>query len=118
MMIKIFLKKASGFTLVEIMIAVAIIGLLSIVAVPQFIRVKQSASVNICVSNLKLIDDAKSMWAVYEGAGETDTPEWEDLVPDYIRKIPVCPSGGSYTLGRVNTYPACSIQNHELFSEE
>jgi len=97
-----------GFTLVEIMIVVAIIGLLAAIAIPNFVRARTQAQENACVANLKQIDGAKQVWALDTGGADTDTPSWTDLVPNYIKRQPSCPSGGDYTIGAVNADPSCS----------
>jgi len=106
--------KKQGFTLVEILIVVAIVGLLSGLAIPHFLNARKTAQRNLCLSHLKHIDDAKAMWAVTEGGLSSDEPTWSDLVPDYLRKIPVCPEGGTYTIGIVDANATCSIADHKL----
>ncbi|MDD4013124.1 MAG: prepilin-type N-terminal cleavage/methylation domain-containing protein [Candidatus Omnitrophica bacterium] len=103
-----------GFTLVEIMIVVAVISLLAAVALPNFRRAQRQAQANVCIANLKHIDDAKALWAIEEGAASSAVPVWEDLVPDYFNRAPECPAGGTYTLGAVDEYPACDVEGHEL----
>ncbi len=103
-----------GFTIIEIMIAVGIIGLLVGIAMPQFIKVRMSSRENICIANLRQIDKAKDMWAVWEGKQTADEPIWEDLVPDYIEKKPACPAGGTYMIASVDTNPSCSVKNHSI----
>ncbi|MBD3426183.1 MAG: prepilin-type N-terminal cleavage/methylation domain-containing protein [Candidatus Omnitrophica bacterium] len=105
-----------GFTLVEILIVIAVIGLISAVAFPQFIKARTTAGKNICISNLKKIGESKEIWAVWEGGGSADTPSWSDLVPDYLKKTPVCPLGGTYSINRVDTDPTCTIEGHEITS--
>ena len=51
--------KNGGFTLVEIMIVVAIIGLLAAIAIPNFVKARGSAQKNACIRNLREIDGAK-----------------------------------------------------------
>ena len=97
-----------GFTLVEIMIVVAIIGLLAAVAIPNFMRARERAQQNACIANLKQMDGAKTLWALDSGAGSTDTPTWANLVDTYIKRTPSCAGGGTYTLGNMSTDPVCT----------
>ena len=108
---KIRNSKKSAFTLVEIMIVVAIIGLLAAIAIPNFVKARSTARRNTCINNLRLIDGAKQQWALETGAGATATPNDTSLV-SYIGRpgataLPVCPSGGTYTIGSVATAPSC-----------
>jgi prepilin-type N-terminal cleavage/methylation domain-containing protein len=103
-----------GFTLVEIMIVIAIIGIITAVAFPQFVKARSSAATNICIANLKRIDEAKDVWAVWEGGNQTDTPTWDELIPDYLKKTPVCSKSGTYSVNRMDTWPTCTIEGHEL----
>ena len=100
-----------GFTLVEIMIVVLIIGILLAIAVPNFIKARETSRTKSCIANLKQIDAAKEQWAMENKKTTTDTPAMTDLVgsANYLKNTPSCPSGGTYTVNAVSTDPTCSI---------
>jgi len=106
---KIRTSRKSGFTLVEIMIVVAIIGLLASIAIPNFVRARNTAQKNACINNLRQIDGAKQQWALENKKSDTDTPP-DAAVGEYIKnnKFPTCPGSGTYAVGAVNTDPTCS----------
>lgn len=104
-------SRQGGFTLVEIMIVVAIIGLLASIAVPNFVKARTSAQMNACISNLHQIDGAIQLWAAETKQGETATVTAADVLP-YLKNAVVCPSGGktfadSYGLTTVQARPTC-----------
>lgn len=102
-------KRDKGFTLIEIMIVVLIIGVLLAIAVPNFMNARETSRAKACVSNLKQIDAAKEQWAMDHNANNGDAVV-DSEVDGYIKAgAPACPSGGSYTYSAVGTDPACSI---------
>jgi len=103
-----------GFTLVEIMIVVAIIGLLAAVAIPNFMRARERAQTNACIANLKQVDGAKTLWALDTGAATGAAVAMTDLVTAYIKATPSCPAGGTYTIGAIGTEPTCTVSGHVL----
>ena len=116
---KLNTSRKSGFTLVEIMIVVAIIGLLAAIAIPNFVRARTSAQANACINNLRQIDGAKQQYALENKAAATYTPVLTDIQP-YLGRgtngtAPTCPSDSaktfatSYTMGNLQTAPVCLI---------
>ena len=110
-------SRKSGFTLIEIMIVVAIIGLLAAIAIPNFVRARSTSQTNACINNLRQIDGAEQQWALETKQAAAAVPTYPDI-SGYMRNAVVCPSGGangtfaaSYTLVAVGgpAKPACLI---------
>ncbi len=91
--------RSAGFTLVEIMIVVAIIGLLAAIAIPNFVKARNTAQSNACINNMRQIDSAIQQWALEKGKKDTDAPVPAE-VAEYIKgnALPKCPAGGDYVL--------------------
>ena len=106
--------RRTGFTLVEIMIVVAIIGLLAAIAIPNFIKARAASQRAACVANLRTMDGAKATWALEQHKTGTDVPNDNDLFGTtlYIKEKPSCPAGGTYSLNAVDQKPSCSIPDH------
>jgi prepilin-type N-terminal cleavage/methylation domain-containing protein len=108
-------SKKSGFTLVEIMIVVAIIGLLAAIAIPSFVKARNTARLNACINNLRMIDAGKEQWAMAANLGD-GVACVDSNVYEYIKgnARPTCPASGTYTFQAVGTKPSCSTSGHTL----
>ena len=109
-------SRKAGFTLVEIMIVVAIIGLLAAIAIPNFIKARATSQQNACINNLKQIDGAISEWALETGQSSGVTVTSPQTVSAYIKlnsgsSVPGCPAGGTYSTTTVGATPqvSCSL---------
>lgn len=103
-------SKQRGFTLVEIMIVVAIIGLLATMAIPNFIKARKNANKNMCINNLRIIADAGQELRLERPADPVDAAHIQPYLGRELPsgKMPVCPVGGLY--GDFDTVPTCSSQ--------
>lgn len=109
-------SNGAGFTLVEIMIVVAIIGLLAAIAIPNFVSARARAQASACINNLRQIDGAANQFALERGKKTGDTINFPTDLTPYIKlnasgSIPPCPAGGNYTDEKVGNLPQCSLGN-------
>lgn len=106
--------KTSAFTLIEIMIVVAIIGLLASIAIPSISGAIEKSRKQACAINRKNIDGAKAAWALENQKPHEAVPTEEELFGDttYIDHRPDCPAGGKYSLNAVREKCACSVVPH------
>ncbi len=107
-------SRRGGFTLVEIMIVVAIIGLLAAVVVPNFAQARDTTRRNVCIENLQKIEGAIQCWSLDSNKDEGQAVTYSDI-RNYLRHAVVCPSGGtsfedSYTITTVDSPPVCQRQ--------
>ncbi len=116
-------NRKAGFTLVEIMIVVAIIGLLAAIAIPNFVRARSTSQQNACINNLRLIDAAQQQYALEKGiSSSTALDATGSQIQPYLGhgaggELPHCPLNGtdttfadSYSLGTVTNTPVCVVQ--------
>ena len=104
-MLKLFMRSKKGFTLVELMVVVVILGILVAIAVPIYNRITGDAELRACHANLRTIDGAKTQFAASTGL------TWPD---DFFQggTLPTCPAGGTYSHADDPTDPAqaeCSV---------
>lgn len=107
---KTMTSRKSGFTLVEIMIVVAIIGLLAAIAIPNFVRARTQSQKNACINNLRQIDGAAQQLALENKLAATDTVTTAQLIP-YLKAPPVCPAGGSAATFATSYQPELSTNS-------
>ncbi|HWF19111.1 MAG TPA: prepilin-type N-terminal cleavage/methylation domain-containing protein [Verrucomicrobiae bacterium] len=110
---------SKGFTLIEIMIVVAIIGLLAAIAIPNFVHARTNSQQNACINNLRQIDGAKQTWALDNKVSPTSTPA-ASLIQLYMGRgtggaLPFCPAdtgstfSSSYSINDLQSPPTCQI---------
>src|ERR1039457_6829150 len=113
-------SRRRGFTLVEIMIVVAIIGLLASIAIPNYVQSRKKVQINVCISNLQQIEGAMQRWSLDMHKDEGQTVAYSDI-RNYLKRSMVCPAGGtsfddSYMITTVDTPPVCQKKptTHQL----
>ncbi len=111
------MKQNKGFTLVEIMIVVAIIALLAAIAIPSFMKSRTDSRASSCVNNLRLIDHAKQQYATaQQQLPDSTVLTWANIGP-YLKGVSltnsdsglICRENGTYSINAVNVPPTCSI---------
>lgn len=95
--------------------AVIFIPMMLAIAIPNFVKARETSQMNACINNLRQIDTAKNEWALENHKKNGDTPTQIDLA-HYLKngQFPACPAGGTYTINPVGEAPTCSIPKHQL----
>ena len=102
--------RAKGFTLVEIMIVVAVIGIMASIALPNFAKARTTAQQKACIKNLTVLDQTKQQWGFENKQQSTATPTVAQIQAYFGQaRMPVCPSRGTYTLRRLDRNPTCTL---------
>ncbi len=116
---KTIVPRTAGFTLVEIMIVVTIVGMLAAIAAPNYTRARKSSLTDACINNLREIDSAKQQWALEMGKTTGDQAQNADIQPYLGRGTGgslsrvycplVRPSGplAGYTVNAIGVVPKC-----------
>ncbi len=111
-------NKIRGFTLVEIMVVVAIIGVLAAIAIPSVNKARKRSQATGCKTNLRTIKLTIENWALNTRRSEGTEISLEDLEGEFDNGIPRCPSGGEYSVTVVGEDPTCSVSGHTLSEDE
>ncbi|MBC7253414.1 MAG: prepilin-type N-terminal cleavage/methylation domain-containing protein [Actinobacteria bacterium] len=108
--------REKGFTLIELMIVILIMGILVGVAVPVFVSARENAAEKVCQANVRAMKSAAGAYNAHYGSYPTSVG---DLVPEFMEKVPVCPEVGtpdSYTFtGGGDSPPTISCSYHGEF---
>ena len=119
------MTQRKGFTLVEIMIVVAIIALLAAIAIPSFMKSRADSRTSACINNLRLIDHAKQQLATAsQTITDSYTPSMSEIAP-YIKGVTadstgglICRQGGTYSINVISNAPTCSIGDPHILKND
>jgi competence protein ComGC len=105
---------------VSIGLSVFLVPMMLAIAIPNFVKARETSQMNACINQLRMIDAAKQEWALENNQQSTNAPTQADLTRlknnQYFKngQFPACPAGGTYTIGAVGEAPTCSIPKHQL----
>ncbi len=111
-------RREDGYTLVELITVIVILGIIASIAVPKFIDVSSEAKASQCQANQAAIEVAAALaYARNASNGNAVFPAWTDFTAnpsDYFATgvVPSCPAGGTYTYSQENGTVTCSIAEH------
>jgi len=108
---KIKTRYKSGFTLVEIMIVVAVIGLLAGISTPRFIKARDTSQINAIINNLRMIEESKDAWALENRTGTGALPTSSNLL-DFFKgnAMPTPVVGETYNINPVGTPASATLR--------
>jgi competence protein ComGC len=93
------------------LVMLPIVGLLAAIAVPNFVKARESAQRSACMANMRSINDAKAQWTLENNKAAGDTVEAADIFGSakYVRQAPTCPAQGTYIVNPIGTNPECTV---------
>jgi len=96
-------------------IGIFAIGMLAAIAIPNFVKARQTAQTNACINQLRSIQAAKNQWALENKKKQTEIPKEIEVTPHLkAGGLPTCPAGGNYMINAVDENPTCSVPKHQL----
>lgn len=109
-------KGESGFSLIEMLIVLGILGLIMALAVPNFQKSRTEARKQLCIENLSQIESAKQLWGLENQKHAGATPTTADMIgqTSYIKTMPSCPAGGIYSFNGLGENATCTVPGHSL----
>lgn len=101
-----------GFTLVELMMVITILGLLASIALPSFANARTTSRTNACINNLRQLTGAKDQWAMENAKNDTDLVVMNEVLVYMKGGLPICPSSGTYGFTTVRMNATCTVAGH------
>jgi hypothetical protein len=108
--------KSSDDRVIEWIIIGLALVIFAAIAIPNFIKARSASSANACINNLRQIDAAANQFALEKGKTKSEVINYANDLTPYLKfnssgKIPPCPAGGTYYIGKVGDTPSCSLSN-------
>jgi competence protein ComGC len=102
--------------MVEMLIVMAVIGMITAIAIPNFLKNREYVHKDLCIENLAHIEAAKQMWGIQHNKSNGAVVTIDDLVGPslYFRVEPKCPSDGNYTYEPIGVVAKCDVPTHEI----
>lgn len=109
-------RSSAGFSLIEMMIVLGILGIILALAIPNFTRSRAEARKQLCIENLSQIESAKQLWGLENQKHAGAVPVTSDLIgpTSYIKTMPQCAGGGTYAFNGLGANATCTISGHSL----